>query len=75
MGALEIKTELKSMIENETDINVLEAIKTLLQRTQSSSILKEKLESRALKAQSDIKEGRIFDRSEMNKRLNDRFGI
>ena len=75
MGAIEIKTELKSMIENETDLDVLEAVKTLLQRTQSSNILKEKLSSRALKAQSDIKEGRVLDRAEMNKRLNDRFGI
>ena len=33
MGVVEIKTELKSMIENETDLDVLEAVKTLLQRT------------------------------------------
>lgn len=75
MRAVEIKTELKNMIENETDLAVLEAVKTLLQRTQSSTILKEKLSSRAFKAQSDIEEGRVFDRTEMNKRLNDRFGI
>lgn len=38
-------------------------------------ILKEKLTSRALKAEEDIKEGRVYTREEFNKKLDSGLGL
>jgi hypothetical protein len=65
MSAVEIKTELRQMIENETDISVLEAIRTILLKTGLNPVLKEKLTMRALKSEDDIKEGRVFGKEEV----------
>ncbi len=65
MGVIEIKTELQRMIEQETDVTVLEAIRTLLLRTTLNPILKEKLNTRALKSEDDIATGRIFSKDEV----------
>jgi hypothetical protein len=54
MNAADIKTELRELIENETDLHVLEAIKTLLKKSSLDSLFKEKLTSRALKSEEDI---------------------
>ncbi len=45
------------MIDNESDPQTLEAIKTLLKKSKIDPILKEKLSSRALKSEENIKEG------------------
>jgi hypothetical protein len=68
MSAIELKTELQRMIEQETDINILKAIRTILQKTSLNPILKEKLTSRALKSEDDIKAGRIFSKEEIIER-------
>jgi len=65
MSAVEIKTELRQMIENETDISILEAIRTILLKTGLNPVLKEKLTMRALKSEDDIKQGRVFDKEEV----------
>lgn len=70
MTAPELKTELQRMIEQETDINVLKAIRTILQKTSLNPILKEKLTSRALTSEDDIKAGRLFSKEEVIKRIN-----
>lgn len=70
MTAIEIKSELQKMIENETDLRVLEAIRTLLQKASLNPLLKEKLTARALKSEEDIKKGRVFDKDEVIKRSN-----
>lgn len=75
MRTIDIKTELRTLIENETDNSILEAIKTLLKKTHLNPILKEKLTSRALKSEEDISAGRVMDRSEIEQRLNKRLGI
>ena len=62
MRAEDIKTELRELIEKETDSSVLEAIKTLLKKSGLNPTLKEKLTSRALKAEEDISAGRLMDR-------------
>jgi hypothetical protein len=67
---MEIKTELQRMIEQETDISVLEAIRTILQKTSLNPILKEKLTSRALKSEEDIRAGRVFGKEEVTKRVS-----
>jgi len=75
MKAEDIKSELRELIEKETDKSILEAIKILLKKSSLNPILKEKLTSRALKAEEDILEGRFMDRKEIELRLNDRLGI
>jgi hypothetical protein len=65
MSAVEIKTELQQLIENETDLSVLQAIRTILLKTGLNPILKEKLTQRALKSEENIKSGRVFTKEEV----------
>lgn len=44
-------------------------INELYQKLQSGEMLKQKLTSRALKSEDDIKEGRVFSRSELEQKL------
>lgn len=74
MKTADIKTELRELIEKESDNSILEAIRTLLTKTRLNPVLKEKLTSRALKAEEDIKAGRVMNRKELELRLNKRFG-
>lgn len=62
MEAADIKQELIKLIDQETNIRVLEAIKSLLVNPELEPNLKEKLTSRALNAEEDIKAGRVFSR-------------
>ena len=75
MKAVDIKTELRELIEKETDSSILEAIKTLLKKSSLNPVLKQKLTSRALKADEDIAAGRVMDREELESKLNGRLGI
>lgn len=74
MKAVDIKTELRELIEKETDNSILEAIKTLLKKSSLNPVLKQKLTSRALKANEDIAAGRVMDRKELELKLNSRSG-
>jgi hypothetical protein len=69
MSTLELKAELQRMIGQETDINVLKAIRTILQKTSLNPVLKEKLTSRALQSEEDIKSGRLLRKEEVIKRI------
>lgn len=69
MEASEIKQELIKLIDQETDIRVLEAIKPLLVNPELEPNIKEKLTSRALNAEEDIKAGRVYSREEFEKKL------
>lgn len=75
MKATDIKQELWTLIEREKDLHVLEAIKTLLVKSSLDPILKEKLTSRALKAEEDIQAGRVHSRKEFEKKLDNRLGL
>ena len=75
MKTEDIKTELRELIEKETDSSILEAIKTLLKKSSLNPVLKQKLTSRALKASEDIAAGRVMDRKELELKLNGRSGI
>ena len=59
------------------DEKVIEKLESLLRDEQQSldPILKEKLTSRALKAEKDIAEGRVMSREELERKLNARLGI
>jgi len=74
MEMQDIKSELRHLIEKENDHHILEAIRTLLEKTSLDPQLKEKLTSRALKSEQDIKEGRVMERNEFAKKLSDRLG-
>ncbi len=63
-----IKTELQQMIEQETDIAVLQATHTILQKTSLNPILKEKLTARALRSEEEIKIGRALGRNKVIRR-------
>jgi hypothetical protein len=74
MKAVDIKTELRELIEKETDRSILEAIKTLLKKSSLNPVLKQQLTSRALKADEDIAAGRVLDRKELESKLDVRLG-
>ena len=71
--AIDIKTELKQLIERESDASILQAIRTLLTKTSLDSVLKEKLTKRALQSEEDIAAGDFFDKEEMTKKMDDLF--
>jgi len=75
MKATDIKHELRMLIEKEKDLHILEAIKTLLIKSSLDPILKEKLTSRALKAEEDIQAGRVYTRKEFEKKLDNGLGL
>ncbi len=75
MATIDIKTELQALIEKETDNSLLEAIRTLLRKSSLNPTLKQKLTSRALKAEEDIAAGRVMNRQELENKLNSRLGI
>lgn len=65
MSSIEIKTELQQMIEQEMDMSVLEAIRIILQKTKLDPALKEKMTSRALRAEEDVASGRLLSQEEV----------
>ena len=60
------------LIEREEDLDVLMAIKTLLIKANLDSEVSEMMSSRALKAEEDIKNGRILTREEFEGELYNR---
>jgi hypothetical protein len=68
MITTDIKVELKRLIDQEEDTNVLEALKILLNKTNLNVVLKEKLNSRALKSEEDIKNQRVYNQDEIKER-------
>jgi len=69
MSTVELKTELQQMIEREMDTRVLEAIRTILQKTSLDPLLKEKLTKRALQSEKDIATGQFFTKDEALKHI------
>lgn len=57
--------------------NIIDKLDKVLKKEQQQldPVLKEKLTSRALKAEKDIAEGRTMTREQMEKRLNARLGL
>jgi hypothetical protein len=68
MITTDIKVELKRLIDQEEDTNVLEALKILLNKTNLNVVLKEKLNSRTLKSEEDIKNQRVYNQDEIKER-------
>lgn len=74
MNSIDIKQELRVLIDEEKDLHVLEAIKTLLMKSSLNPILKEKLTSRALRSEKDIMLGKVYTREELEKKLDNNIG-
>ena len=70
MNTASIKLQIRKMIDEQDDKSVLEAIYILLQKTSLNPQLKLKLTNRALKAEKDIAENRVFSKKEMIERTN-----
>lgn len=75
MKAMELKTELLALIEKENDQHLLEAIFTILKKSSLDPTLRNKLTSRALKAENDIEQGRTMERAAFEKKLGEKFGL
>lgn len=65
MTAIQIKKELKALIEQEGDKSVLKAIRTLLVKTGLDETLKKKLTFRAMQSNTEIAQGIFLSREEM----------
>ena len=68
MTILQLKSELKSLIEQETDAQLLEAVKDLLVNTEAQKEQKA-LDRLAAKSESAIEEGKVYSVDEARERL------
>lgn len=71
MNTVAIKEEIKQMIDHVEDPAVLDAIKDLLSHSPIDPVLQAKLVSRALKAEEDIKAGRVYTSEEFRNKVNE----
>lgn len=60
MATSVIKSQLHKLIDEEQDLSLLKAIKTLLSKNALNPELKEKLTKRALKSEEDIKNAKVY---------------
>ena len=77
---MELQTRKLHFIQEILSINneeVIDKLEMVLKEEKESldPVLKDKLTSRALKAEKDIQEGRIVTREQMEKNLNARLGL
>jgi len=70
MNAIDLKTELKQLIDSEQDLSILQSFATLLRKTRMDKTLKRKLTERALNSEEDIRSGNVYSREDFEKRLN-----
>jgi len=70
MNAIDLKTELKQLIDSEQDISILQSFATLLRKTRMDKTLKRKLTERALNSEEDILSGNVYSRESLENRLN-----
>lgn len=65
MTALQLRTELKRLIENEKDLSLLEHALRFFKRADQEELWKAKLSSRADKAEADLAAGRTHTHEEV----------
>lgn len=68
METVKIKEELHAMINQESDVKILEAILAILQKTTLDPVLRQKLTNRALKSEEAISEGKVISLAEVKLR-------
>ena len=67
---VDIKAELQELIAQESDVDILQAIRTLLQKTHIDPVWQDKLTRRAQQAEQDIQAGRFYSREQVVERTN-----
>ena len=70
MNTIDLKAELKQLIESENDLGILQSLKLLLKKTRLNQELKSVLSSRAIQSENDIQSGKIYSKAEIEKKLN-----
>lgn len=75
MKTIDIKTELKSLIDQETNLSLLETVKALFKQKDFDPSIEKELISRALESEQDIKEGKVYTIDEADSELNKRLGL
>jgi len=69
MFATSVKEELQQLVAQEHDERLLQVIRSLLIEPAYTALLRAKLTSRALQAEEDIEQGRVFTHQEAAARL------
>ncbi len=67
MTTLDLRAEISKLLEQERDMSILEAIRNLLRKTTLDPVLKEKLTSRALRAEEEIRAGQGHSRQDLER--------
>lgn len=75
MKAINIKTELKSLIDQETNLSLLETVKALLEQRDIDPSIEKEMITRVLKSEQDIKEGKVYTIDEAESELDRRLGL
>lgn len=69
MSALPLRTELAQLIAKEKNVSFLQVLHDILSSGSKSALLKAKLTSRALKAEDDLANDRVFTTHQIRERL------
>lgn len=75
MKALDIRLELKGLIDKETDVNLLETVKELLTHKNLDPSIEKEMTTRVLLSERDIKEGKVYEIDQAEKMLNMKLGL
>ena len=75
MKTIDIKSELKDLIDQETNLSLLETIKALFAQKDFDLSLEKEMISRVLESERDIKEGRVCTVDEADAKLSKRLGL
>jgi hypothetical protein len=75
MKTKDIKLELKSLIDQETDLNLLETAKALFTQKDFDPAIENEMMSQALKSERNIKDGKVHTIEEADTLLSKRLGL
>ncbi|SKC40429.1 hypothetical protein [Ohtaekwangia koreensis] len=64
MKVAEIKSEIQKLVEVQNDPDILNNVYEILEKAQKEAEIKATMTARALKAEEDIKEGRVYTMDE-----------
>lgn len=65
-----LKNEVKEMLEEISDINILQSIKNLMENSSNEVAIKQRIIEMAAKSESDINSGKVYSSNEAMKYLN-----
>ncbi len=71
MKVAEIKNEIQKLVETENNPDILNNVYEILEKAQHEARMKEAIIEGALKAEEDIKAGRVYSSEEFKKLIKD----